>query len=89
MKIVLVDDLHTIFLYLLSNWGYIENCGILKKIQNWRKIEVGSNFLVKGVTGSKVCYLDSQSSFLHFELLIDVLAHKLMELWHFQNLTYL
>ena len=25
MKIILVDDLHTIFLYLLSNWGYIEN----------------------------------------------------------------
>ena len=24
MKIILVDDLHTIFLYLLSNWGYIE-----------------------------------------------------------------
>ena len=28
MKIILVDDLHTIFLYLLSNWGYIENCEI-------------------------------------------------------------
>ena len=26
MKIILVDDLYTIFLYLLSNWGYIENC---------------------------------------------------------------
>ena len=26
MKIILVDDLHTIFQYLLSNWGYIENC---------------------------------------------------------------
>ena len=26
--IILVDDLHTIFLYLLSNWGYIENCEI-------------------------------------------------------------
>ena len=26
MKIISVDDLHTIFLYLLSNWGYIENC---------------------------------------------------------------
>ena len=25
MKIIFVDDLHTIFLYLLSNWGYIEN----------------------------------------------------------------
>ena len=28
MKIMLVDDLRTIFLYLLSNWGYIENCEI-------------------------------------------------------------
>ena len=28
MKIILADDLHTIFLYLLSNWGYIENCEI-------------------------------------------------------------
>ena len=28
MKIILVNDLHTIFLYLLSNWGYIENCKI-------------------------------------------------------------
>ena len=26
MKIILVDDLHTIFPYLLSNWGYIEKC---------------------------------------------------------------
>ena len=26
MKIILVDDLYTIFLYLFSNWGYIENC---------------------------------------------------------------
>ena len=25
MKIILVDDLHTIFLFLLSYWGYIEN----------------------------------------------------------------
>ena len=24
MKTILVDDLHTIFLYLLPNWGYIE-----------------------------------------------------------------
>ena len=29
MKIILVDDLHNIFLYLLSNWGYIENCEII------------------------------------------------------------
>ena len=44
MKIILVDDLHTIFLYLLSNWGYIENREILKKIQKWRKFEVRRTF---------------------------------------------
>ena len=44
MKIILVDDLHTIFLYLLSNWGYIENCEIFKNFQNWRKFEVGRTF---------------------------------------------
>ena len=30
MKIILVDDLYTIFLRMLSNWGYIENYEILK-----------------------------------------------------------
>ena len=43
MKIILVDDLRTIFLYLLSNWGYIENCEIFKKFQNWWKFEVQAN----------------------------------------------
>ena len=85
MKNILVDDLHTIFPYLLSNWGYIENCEILKNFQNWRKFEVLTNFFVVRVTGS---YLDSQSDFLHFGLLIDVVAKKLTKLWQFQNLTY-
>ena len=88
MKIILVDDLHTILLYLLSNLGYIENFEIFKIFQNWRKFEVGANFFVISVTGNELCYLDSQSNFLRFELLIDVVAQKLMELWHFQNLTY-
>ena len=35
-----------------------------------------------------VLYQESQSNFLHFELLIDVLTKKLTELWYFQNLTY-
>ena len=34
MKIIMVNDLHTIFLFLLSNSGYVENCEIFKKIQN-------------------------------------------------------
>ena len=36
MKFILVDDLHTIFLYLISNWGYIENCEIVKSDENLR-----------------------------------------------------
>ena len=76
MKIILVDNLHTIFLFLLSNSGYVENWEIFKKFQNWRKFEVGANFFVISVTESKVCYLDSQSNFLHFELLIDAVAKK-------------
>ena len=88
MKIILVDNVHTIFRFLLSNSGYVENWEIFKKFQNWRKFEVGANFFVISVTESKVCYLDSQSNFLHFELLIDAVAKKLTELWHFQNLTY-
>ena len=35
MKIILVDDLHTIFLYMLSNWGYIENCEFFKLTKIW------------------------------------------------------
>ena len=60
----------------------------LKKNSKVTKIWGRANFLVISVTGRKVCYLDSQSKFLHFELLIDVVAQKLMELWHVQNLTY-
>ena len=30
LKFIFIDDLHTIFLYLISNWGYIENCEIFK-----------------------------------------------------------
>ena len=88
MKIILVDDLHTIFPYLLPNWGYIENCEISKKFQKWRKFQVGEKFFVISVTGSSVCYLDSQSNLLQFELLIDAVAQKLMELWHSKDLTY-
>ena len=35
MKIIFVDDLHTIFLYLLSNWGYIENWEFFKLTKIW------------------------------------------------------
>ena len=36
MKIISVDDLLTIFPYLLSNWGYIENCEIFETDENLR-----------------------------------------------------
>ena len=36
MKIILVDDMHTIFRYLLSNSGYIENYEIFKTDENLR-----------------------------------------------------
>ena len=55
MKIILVDDLHTIFLYLLSNWGYIENFDLIwfdLNFLNWRKFEVQANFFIISVTGS-------------------------------------
>ena len=58
-----------------------------QKFSKLTKILVRANFFFISVTGSKVCYLDSQSTFLHFELLIDVVARKLMELWQFKNFT--
>ena len=36
MKIILVDYLHTIFRYMVSNSGYIENCEIFKTDENFR-----------------------------------------------------
>ena len=71
MKFIVVDDLHIIFLYLMSNYVYSENCEIFKSD---KKFEVEANFFVISVTGSYVYYVDSQSNALHFDLLIDVLA---------------
>ena len=45
MKIILVDDLHTIFRYLLSNWGYIENCEIFKTDENLRSGQTFSSYV--------------------------------------------
>ena len=36
MKFIFVDDLHIIFLYLMSNYVYIENCEIFKSDENLR-----------------------------------------------------
>ena len=78
-------------IYILSfyTWCQIEvilKIAIFFKLTKiWGTVEL---FRHNCVTGSLVCYLDSQSNLLHFELLIDVLAQKLTELWQFQNLTY-
>ena len=77
-------------IYILYFYTRCQIEAILKiaKFSKLTKIWGHTNFFVISVTGSEVCYLDSQSAFLHFELMIDVLAKKLTELWHFQNLTY-
>ena len=47
-----------------------------------------ANFFVKTVTGSMLYQPVSQSHSLHFELLIELVAQKLTELWRFKNLAY-
>ena len=46
------------------------------------------NFFVKTVTGSMLYQPISQWHSLHFELLIELVAKKLTELWRFKNLAY-
>ena len=62
---------------------------IFQKFEKWRNFELAANIFSKHVTGNWVCYVNSQEQFLNFELLIDVLAQKMTELWQFQNLIYL
>ena len=54
----------------------------------WRNFEVVTNFFVKTVTGSMLYQSISQWHSLHFELLIELVAQKLTELWRFKNLAY-
>ena len=60
----------------------------LRNFLNWRKFEVQANFFIITFTGSMLYKPDSQGHSLHFELLIEVLAKKLRELWQFQNFAY-
>ena len=62
---------------------------IFQKFEKWRNFELAANIFSKHVTGNWVYYVNSQEQFLNFELLIDVLAQKMTELWQFQNLIYL
>ena len=87
-KYFFLDYLHTIVPYPMSNWGYLWKFIKFWNFQKWRNFKVLANFFVGGVTGNWVCNIDSQVHYLHFELLIDVLAQILTELWWFQNLTY-
>ena len=64
-EIFFMHNVLMVFPFLMSNWSYIEQVTFLKK---WRNFEVGANFFVISVTGSFVCYLDSQKHSLHFEL---------------------
>ena len=59
-----------------------------KIFAKWRNFEVVANFFVKTVTGSMFYQPVSQWHSLHFELLIELVAKKLTELWRFKNLAY-
>ena len=59
-----------------------------KIFAKWRNFEVVANFFVKTVTGSMLYQPVSQWHSLHFELLIELVAQKLTELWRFKNLAY-
>ena len=59
-----------------------------KIFAKWRNFEVVANFFVKTVTGGMLYQPVSQWHSLHFELLIELVAQKLTELWRFKNLAY-
>ena len=61
---------------------------IFRNFQNGHRFEVSASFLTECSTGSWVLSPNSQFNSLHFELLFNVLAQILTELWQFQYLTY-
>ena len=61
---------------------------IFRNFQNGRHFEVQAIFQTGSCTEFRVLHRDRPCLSLHFELLFDVLAQKLTELWRFQNLTY-
>ena len=63
-------------------------CLIFRNFQNGRHFELATNFFTGSYTGKRIYQKDSHEHFRHFELLIDPLAQILMEIYHFQNLTY-
>ena len=61
---------------------------IFRNFQNGRHFEVRSHFKTGSFTGSCVLHEDWPCHSLHFDILFDILAQILTELWLFQNLTY-
>ena len=61
---------------------------IFRNFQNGRHFDVQAIFLTGSCTGNAVLHRDRPCHSLYFEVLFDVLAQILTELWLFQNLTY-
>ena len=61
---------------------------IIQTLQNGRHFEVRAIFITGSCTGSWVLHQNRPCHSLYFDILFDVLAQILTELWLFQNLTY-
>ena len=61
---------------------------IFRNFQNGRHFEVHVRYWTGSCIGIWVIHQDRLCHSLHFEILFDVLAWILTELWLFQNLTY-
>ena len=61
---------------------------IFRNFQNGCHFEVNVRYWTGSCTGIWVIHQDMLCHSLHFEILFDVLALILTELWLFQNLTY-
>ena len=61
---------------------------IFRNFQNGRHTEARANFLTGSCTESWALHRDRPCYCLRFDILFDVLAQILTELWLFQSLTY-
>ena len=73
-----------IFPYLMSNWSCVEHFKIFQKCDSYGPDEL---FVGRAIR-NWVFYLDIQKQTLYFKPLVNTLAQILMEVWHFQDLTY-
>ena len=74
--------------WIFQIWCQIAVALSILKFSKLTKFWDRANFFVIHVTGSWMCYLDSQSNALHFWLLLDGLAQILTKLQLFKILTY-